>query len=56
MGVNVGKPTYDDLLETLTFLVSALESQNPQPQMSMSVRINMSNARKLIVNANSVAK
>jgi hypothetical protein len=29
MGVNVGKPTYDDLLETLTFLVSALESQNP---------------------------
>jgi hypothetical protein len=36
------------LVEALTFLVDALESQNPQPQMSMSVRINLSNARKLI--------
>jgi hypothetical protein len=38
----------EELMETLELLVTALEDQNPQPQMSMSVRVNMSNARKAI--------
>jgi hypothetical protein len=40
--------TYNEVLEQLAMLVSALESQKPQPQMSMSVRVNMSNAHKLL--------